>query len=117
MVDDDPCMETKPKSNVEPNPVVPVKVIVAGNVRPLICVPPRVVVAPLAPTIEHPLKSDFAPPLIWHWALLAIPVLFCPVLWTEKEKLLPMSLKTTYFCVPAPMLFGAVRRTRSELRL
>jgi len=41
MVDDDPCMETKPKSNVEPNPVVPLKVIVAGNVRPLICVPPK----------------------------------------------------------------------------
>src|SRR6266849_4488963 len=114
---DVPCIETKPKSNVEPNPVLPLKVISAGNVRLLICVPPRVVVAPLPPTIEHPLKNDVAPPLIWHWALLAIPVLFCPVLVSMKEKLLPMSLKTTYFCVPAPILLGWLRRTRRELRL
>src|SRR5690349_12969662 len=113
MVYDDPCMETKPKINVEPSPVLPLKVMVAGKVRPLICVVPRLVVAPLAPTIEHALKNDVAPPLIWHAALLAIPVPFCPVLWSMKLKLLPMSLKTTYFYVPAPMLPGWLRMVRS----
>jgi hypothetical protein len=114
---DDPCIETKPKINVEPNPAGPLKVIVAGKVRLLICGPPRVVLAPLPPTIEHPLNSDAAPPLIWHWALLAIPVLFCPVLVSEKEKVLPILLNTTYFCVPAPILLGALSRTRRALRL
>ena len=71
-----PCIETKPRSNVEPNAARPLNVIVAGNVRLFICGPPRVVVAPLPPTIEQALKNDAAPPLIWHWALLAIPVLF-----------------------------------------
>ena len=107
---DDPCMETKPSINVEPSPEAPLKVIVAGKVRPLICVVPRLVLEPFAPTIEHPLKSDVAPPLTWHEALLAIPVLFCPLLWSVNMKLLPISLNTTYFCVPAPMLPGWLRR-------
>src|ERR1041384_2826810 len=108
-------METKPKINVEPNPVLPLKVMVAGKVRPLIWVVPRLVVEPLAPTIEHPLKNDFAPPLIWHEALLAIPVPFCPLLRSVKEKLLPMSLNPTYFSVPAPILLGSLRMVRSWL--
>src|SRR6267154_369343 len=67
--------------------------------------------------MEHPLKNGFAPPLIWHTALFAIPELFCPVLIIENENVLPMSLNTTYFCVPAPILLGWLRSTRRELRL
>src|SRR6266576_3837291 len=89
---DDPCIETNPKINVEPNAFAPLKVIVAGNVRLFICGPPRVWVWPVLLAMEHPLKNGFAPPLIWHTALFAIPELFCPVLIIENENVLPMSL-------------------------
>ena len=68
-----PCIDTKPSLNVSPRAAGPPKVIVAGNVRLLICPAPRDVVWLRLSVIEHALKNAVAPPLTWQEPLLATP--------------------------------------------
>ena len=63
--------------------------------------------------MEHPVNGPA--PLIWHDPLSATPVLFCPVLLSVKEKLLPISFVTIYFCFPLPILLGTLKSERSAL--
>jgi len=99
-----PCIETNSSKKVCPKSAVPPNVIVAGNVRLLICVAPSEVVWPRLSTMEQELNSEAAPPLIWHWPLFATPVPFWPVLFSEKENVLLMLFVTRNTSVPSPRL-------------